>query len=114
MFTQITTLASFAVGILFLVFLIIIIFRWFLRRSSKIRANSYEDQSYTDKSIIDNPANEIDSSSFFDDWNTKKYSGSLDNLKLYYNSRLKYDKDILNIPIFLSKYIDKLITLALQ
>ena len=83
MFTQIITLISFAFGILFLVFLIIVIFRWFLRKSLKIRANSYEDQPYNsksiyedqpynDKSIIDSPAGEIDSSSFFDEWNIKK------------------------------------------
>ena len=86
MFTQIINLISFAVGILILGFLIIVIFRWFLRRSLKIRANSYENQPYNDKSIIDNPADEIDSSSFFDEWNTKKYNESLDNLKFCYYS----------------------------
>jgi len=87
LFTQITTLISFAVGILVLGFLIIVIFRWFLRRSLKIRVNSYENQPYNDKSIIDSPANEIDSSSFFDEWNIKKYKESLDSLKFYYNSK---------------------------
>ena len=40
-----------------------------------------------DKSIIDNPADEIDSSSFFDEWNIKKYKESLESLKFYYNSK---------------------------
>ena len=87
MFTQITTLIRFAVGILILVFLIIAIFRWFLRRSLKIRTNSYENQPYNIKSIIDNPVTEIDSISFFDEWNIKKYNESLDSLKFYYNSK---------------------------
>jgi len=87
LFTQITTLISFAIGILVLGFLIIVIFRWFLRRSLKIRANSYGAQPYNDKSIIDSPANEIDSSSFLDEWNIKKYKESLDSLKFYYNSK---------------------------
>src|SRR4030042_1578104 len=87
MFTQITTLISFAVGILVLGFLIIVIFRWFLRRSLKIRTSSYENQPYSDKPIFSNPANEIDSSSFLDEWNIKKYKESLDSLKFYYNSK---------------------------
>jgi len=87
LFTQIINLISFAVGILVLGFLIIVIFRWFLRRSLKIRANSYGAQPYNDKSIIDSPANEIDSSSFLDEWNIKKYKESLDSLKFYYNSK---------------------------
>ncbi|MCG2789193.1 MAG: hypothetical protein L6405_04475, partial [Actinomycetia bacterium] len=40
-----------------------------------------------DKSIIDNPANEIASSSFFDELNKKKNNESLDSLKFYYNSK---------------------------
>jgi len=87
LFTQITTLISFAVGILVLIFIIIVIFRWFLRRSLKIRASSYENQPYSDKPIFNNPANEIDSSSFFDEWNIKKNNESLNSLKFYYNSK---------------------------
>ena len=105
MFTQITTLTSFAVGTLVLFFLIIVIFRWFLRRSRKIRANSYENQPYNDKSIIDSPANEIDSSSFFNEWNIKKYKESLDSLKFYYSSKQP------NESLELSKtHLDKILT----
>jgi len=87
LFTQIITLISFTVGILVLVFSIIVISRWFLRRSIKIRATSNENQPYNDKFLIENPANEIDSGSFFDEWNTKKYNESFDSLKFYYNSK---------------------------
>ena len=115
MFTQITTLISFAVGILVLVFLIIAIFKWFLRRSLKIRANSYENQPYNVKSIIDNPADEIDSSSFFDEWNIKKYKESLDSLKFYYNSmpsnKLSEKENIEDKPLELLKTdLDKILT----
>ena len=113
MFTQITTLISFAVGILVLGFLIIVIFRWFLRRSLKIRANSYEDQPYSsksineyqpygDKPIIDNPADEIDSSSFFDEWNIKKNNFlTIFFLILVYN--YKNITDIIKITYFLKR-----------
>ena len=108
MFTQIITLISFTVGIIVLIFSIIVIFRWFLRRSLKIRVN--------DKSIIDNPANEIESSSFFDEWNIKKYKESLDSLKFYYNSKqsnklsekenIKIDKSL----ELLKTHLDKILT----
>ena len=105
MFTQIITLISFAVGILVLVFLIIVISRWFLRRSLKIRANSYEDQPYNDKSIIDNTADEINPRSFFDEWNIKKYNESLDSLKFNYNS--KQSNESLEL---LKTHLDKILT----
>ena len=108
MFTQITTLISFAIGILVLGFLIIVIFRWFLRRSLKIRANSYGAQPYNDKSIIDSSANEIDSSSFLDEWNTKKYNESLNSLKFYYNSKQSNElSEKENIEIGKSLELDK-------
>ena len=105
MFTQIITLISFAVGILVLIFLIIVISRWLLRRSSKIRANSYEDQPYNDRSIIDNTADEINPRSFFDEWNIKKYNESLDSLKFYYNSKQSNESMEL-----LKTHLDKILT----
>jgi hypothetical protein len=115
LFTQIINLISFAVGILILGFLIIVISRWFLRRSLKIRANSYENQPYNNKSIIDNPANEIDSSSFFDEWNIKKYKESLDSLKFYYSSnqpnKLSEKENIEDKSLELLKtHLDKILT----
>ena len=116
MFTQITTLIGFTVGILFLVFLIIYILRWFLRRSIKIRATSYEDQNYNYKTLIDIPADGINSIGFSDEWNLKNYKESLNGLKLYYNSRqanILSEKENTNIDIsreLLKTHLDKILT----
>lgn len=115
MFTQTTTLITFTVGILALA-LIIVIFRWFLRRTSKIKADSYKNQPYADKSIIDNPANKIDTSSFFDEWNIDKCDESLNNLKFYFNSRHsnelsgKENFKIDESPELLKVHLDKILT----